>query len=36
MGIERSPFIIAPDGRLKNIYRRVKPAGHAQEVLAAI
>jgi peroxiredoxin Q/BCP len=36
MGIERSTFIVAPDGRIKKIFRRVKPAGHAEEVLAAI
>jgi len=36
MGIERSTFIIAPDGRLKKIYRRVKPAGHAREVLTTL
>jgi peroxiredoxin Q/BCP len=36
MGIERSTFVIGPDGRIRKIFRRVKPAGHAQEVLAAI
>lgn len=36
MGIERSTFIVAPDGRIKKIFRRVKPAGHAEEVLAAM
>jgi peroxiredoxin Q/BCP len=33
MGIERSTFIIAPDGRIEKIYRKVKPQGHAAEVL---
>ena len=36
MGIERSTFVIGPDGDIKKIFRRVKPAGHADEVLAAI
>ena len=36
MGIERSTFIIGPDGRIRKIFRKVKPAGHATEVLAAI
>lgn len=33
MGITRSTFIIGPDGTLMKIYRKVKPADHAQEVL---
>jgi thioredoxin-dependent peroxiredoxin len=36
MGIERSTFIVGPDGRIRKIFRRVKPAGHAAEVLTAI
>ncbi len=32
MGIERSTFIIAPDGTLAHIYRGVKAKGHSQEV----
>ena len=36
MGIERSTFVIGPDGDIKKIFRRVKPAGHAEEVLTAI
>jgi thioredoxin-dependent peroxiredoxin len=36
MGIERSTFVVGPDGTIKNIFRRVKPAGHAAEVLASI
>ena len=36
MGIERSTFVIGPDGRIKKIFRKVKPAGHATQVLAAI
>jgi peroxiredoxin Q/BCP len=36
MGIERTTFLIGEDGRIERIFRRVKPAGHAAEVLAAI
>jgi len=36
MGIERSTFIISPDGRIRKIFRKVKPAGHAADVLAAL
>jgi len=34
-GIERSTFLIAPDGTLAAEWRRVKVAGHAAAVLAA-
>ncbi len=33
MGVERSTFIIGPDGRIEKIYRKVKALGHAAEVL---
>jgi len=36
MGIERSTFIIAPDGRIQREFRGVKAQGHAAEVLAAL
>jgi len=36
MGIERSTFVIGHDGRIKKIFRKVKPAGHAAEVLEAM
>ncbi len=36
MGIERSTFVIAPDGRLKQAFRGVKAAGHAAVVLASL
>jgi peroxiredoxin Q/BCP len=36
MGIERSTFVIGPDGKLKREFRGVKAAGHASEVLAAL
>ena len=35
-GIERSTFLIAPDGTLSKVFEKVKPEGHAEEVLAAI
>jgi len=36
MGIERSTFVIGEDGRIERIYRKVKAAGHAAEVLGAV
>ena len=36
MGIERSTFVIGPDGKLLREFRGVKAAGHAAEVLAAL
>ncbi len=36
MGMERSTFLIGPDGRLLKEWRKVKVPGHAQEVLAAV
>jgi peroxiredoxin Q/BCP len=36
MGIERSTFLINPDGTIGYIWRKVKPAGHAQEVLKVL
>ena len=33
-GILRSTFVIGPDGRVEKVYRKVKPAEHAAEVLA--
>jgi len=32
-GIARTTFIIGPDGRIEHIFEKVKPDGHAQEVL---
>ena len=34
MGIARMTFIIGPTGRIQHIYEKVKPEGHADEVLA--
>jgi len=36
MGVERSTFVIGADGKLLAIYRKVKPAEHTAEVLAAL
>jgi thioredoxin-dependent peroxiredoxin len=35
MGIDRSTFLIAPDGRLASIWRKVKVPGHVDQVLKA-
>jgi len=34
MGVARTTFIIAPDGKIKHIFEKVKPEGHAEEVLS--
>jgi peroxiredoxin Q/BCP len=34
MGVERSTFVIDGDGKLKAVYRKVKPAEHVAELLA--
>ena len=36
MGIERSTFLIGPDGALRKIWRKVKVPGHVEEVLEAV
>ncbi len=36
MGTERSTFVIGPDGKLKAVLRKVKPAEHAEQLLAAL
>ena len=36
MGVQRSTFIIGKDGRIEKIYEKVKPEGHADEVLAQL
>jgi len=35
MGIDRSTFLIGPDGVIRKIWRKVKVPGHAAQVLAA-
>ena len=36
MGIERTTFLIGKDGRIKKIFNKVKPQGHAAAVLEAL
>lgn len=36
MGVERTTFVIDPGGRIARVFDKVKPAGHAEEVMAAI
>lgn len=33
MGVARTTFIIGPDGKIKHIFEKVKPEGHAEQVL---
>ena len=35
MGVERTTFLIGPDGKIARVWRKVKVPGHAEEVLAA-
>ncbi len=35
MGVDRSTFLIAPDGRVARAWRQVKVGGHVEEVLSA-
>ena len=36
MGVERSTFLVGRDGKLAQVWRKVKVPGHAEEVLAAV
>ena len=36
LGTERSTFVIGPDGRIKAIFRKVKPEEHAAQLLNAL
>ena len=36
MGIERSTFVIAPDGTVRDVWRKVKVPGHAEAVLEGV
>ena len=33
MGVARTTFVIGPDGKIRHIFEKVKPDGHAEEVL---
>ena len=36
LGIERTSFLIDPQGRIAKIFPKVKPEGHAEQVLEAL
>ncbi len=36
MGTERSTFVIGPEGKLKAVLRKVKPAEHVEQLLAGL
>jgi peroxiredoxin Q/BCP len=36
MGIERTSFLIDEQGKIAKVFQKVKPEGHAEEVLAAM
>jgi peroxiredoxin Q/BCP len=36
MGVERTSYIIGPDGRIRKIFAKVNPDGHAAEVAASL
>lgn len=36
MGVARTTFVIGPDGKIAHIFEQVKPAGHAEQVLAVL
>lgn len=36
MGVERTTFIVGPDGIVTHVWNKVKPAGHAEEVRQAL
>lgn len=36
MGVERTTFLIDPAGQIAKVFNKVKPAGHAAEVMDAI
>lgn len=36
MGVQRTTFVIDPEGKIKKVFENVKPANHSAEVLAAV
>ncbi len=36
MGVLRTTFLIAPDGKIAHVFEQVKPQGHSTEILAAL
>ena len=35
MGIDRSTFLVGPDGKIAKVWRKVSVPGHVEEVLEA-
>ena len=35
-GVERTTFLIDPEGRIEKIFRKVKPETHSEQVLTAL
>jgi len=35
-GVERTTYLISPEGKIVHIFSKVKPEGHAEEVLAEV
>jgi peroxiredoxin Q/BCP len=36
MGIARTTYVINPEGKIRNVFPKVRVEGHAQEILAAL
>ena len=36
MGVARTTFFVGPDGNVRHVWQKVKPDGHAEEVLAEV
>ena len=36
IGVARTTFLIGPDGKIKHVFEKVKPEGHAEEVLTEL
>jgi peroxiredoxin Q/BCP len=36
MGIARTTFLVGADGKIAKVFPKVKPEGHAEQVLAAL
>jgi peroxiredoxin Q/BCP len=35
-GVERTTYLISPEGKIVHVFSKVKPEGHAEEVLAEV
>jgi peroxiredoxin Q/BCP len=35
-GILRSTFVIGTDGKIRHVFRKVQPRGHAAEIIATL